>query len=524
MQDADDKTDESRAKQLFEHVAGVLRSRRGGALAAIGAVGVVALAVTVLGRAMGGAPPLASGVGIEDIGGEFVASDYGPAIRLRRVNFVWSFRRKGRIEPFEDKTVFNQWSGTIRKVWPDGADVKKDDVVLELDTQKVDREIAEKKAEIVVCKAELVQAQQKQAKQIKSAEQEFGRVELELEWQRLNERAVLAGALEDERARAEAAYKTRSLVARNREEEVRILTELAGQGFATATELGQKKLQLSEAELERDKARIQLEDLLDGPTELERKEAALEVKIAEYALDSAEKKLDSMKALAASGVSQAERKLRREESELTEELESREKHFTRSPADGYVLHTPPFYLSELKPGQRLYWNMKVMSIPSGGRLKVATKVTQAEVDRVAVGTRCRVRIPARPGKTCQGEVMSVSRQGQDEFADLDGATREKVGESGRQAFAVELKLLDDDPELKIGFRADVEFMLDEVDDALVVPWGAVTRRAGAASVTVLDGGRPVRREVKLGASNGRVVVIESGCEEGEVVLLARGGV
>ncbi len=523
MQDSDSTSGGSRARSLVGFVASVLRSRRRRVLAALSAACVVVLAVTILGGAIGGAPPVASGVAVEDIGGNFVASDYGPAIQLRRVNFAWSFRRKGRIEPFEDKTVFNQWSGTIRKVWADGADVKKDDVVLELDTQKVDREIAKKKAEIVVCKAKLVKAQLKQAKQIKSAEQEFRRVELELEWQRLSERSVLAGALEDVRARAEATLKTRSLVARNRAEEVRILTELAAQGFATATELGQKKLQLSEAELEREKARIQLEDLLDGPTELERKEASLEVKIAEYALDSAEKKLDSMKALAASGVSQAERKLRREESELTEELESREKHFTRSPADGYVLHTPPFYLSELKPGQKLYWNMKVMSIPSGGKLKVATKVTQAEVDRVAVGTRCRVTVPARPGKTCEGEVMSVSRQGQDEFADLDGATREKVGESGRQAFAVELKLLDDDPELKIGFRADVEFLLDDVDDALVVPWGAVMRRARGASVTILDGGRPVQREVKLGASNGRVVVIESGCEEGEVVLLARGG-
>ena len=192
-------------------------------------------------------------------------------------------------------------------------------------------------------------------------------------------------------------------------------------------------------------------------------------------------------------------------------------------ADGYVIHTPPFYLSELKPGQRLWRGMKVMSIPSGGKLKVSTKVTQAEVDGVAVGTRCRVRVPARPERTYDGEVMNVSRQGQDEFADLDRATRDKVGESGRQAFGVELKLLGDDPDLKIGFRAEVEFVLDDREDALVVPWGAVVHGADGPSVTVLENGRPAGREIRLGPSNGRVVVIESGCEEGDVVLLARGG-
>jgi multidrug efflux pump subunit AcrA (membrane-fusion protein) len=510
---------------LLARAADVLRGLSVRQWAAVGAGGFAAVVIVAiaLARLIGGGPRTIPGASAEEIGGEFVSSAFGPAIRLRRVGFVWSFRRKGRIEPFEDKPISNQESGTIKTVWPDGADVKEGDVVLELDTRGIDREIADDRAEIVVCKAELEQAKQKQAKQIKSAEQERKRTELELGWQRLNERSVLAGALADERARAEARFKTRSLVARNREEEVRILTELAGQGFATATELGQKRLQLTEARLELEKARIARDELVKGPTELERKEAFLEVKIAEYALDSAAKKLDSMKALAASGVSQAESKLRREESDLQEELEDREKHFSRAPADGYVLHTPPFYLSELKAGQRLYWNMKVMSIPSGGKLKVATKVTQAEVDRVEVGTRCRVAVPARPGKACDGEVMSVARQGQDEFADLDGSTREKVGESGRQAFAVEVKLLGEDPDLKIGFRADVEFLLDEVRDALVVPWGAVSRRADGASVTVIADGRPAEREVKLGSSNGRVVVIESGCEEGELVLLARGG-
>jgi multidrug resistance efflux pump len=492
--------------------------------AAVAGALVVFLIVTVaLVRSVGGDPIAVSRAGIDELGGEFVVSAFGPAIRLRQVRFVWSFSRKGRIEPSEAKPVANLWSGTIKSIWDDGAEVKKGDIVLEIDTREIDLEIDELRADIIVREAELEQAKQKRSKQIKSAEQQLRRAELELEWQQLNERSVLAGAEVDELARARAAFKTRSLVARSREEEVRILVDLAAQGFATATELGQKKLQLTEANLEREKARIKRDLLVEGSTRLEKKEAALLVKIAEYTCVSAARKLDSMKELAASGVTRAERNLRRKKRDLQEELEAREKHFSRSPADGYVLHVPPWYLSELKPGQRLWRGMKVMSIPSSGKLKIATKVTQAEVDRVAVGTECRVRVPARPGKIYEGEVTSVARQGSDEFADLDGATREMVGESGRQTFAVEVKLSGNDPDLKIGFRADVEFLLDDQSDALVVPLGAVINHAGGARVTVLDRGRPAEREVKLGPSNGRVVVIKSGCKEGEVVLLARGG-
>ncbi len=511
-----------RAARLLAGAARLLLGRPVRVGAAAGAAAVVVIAFV---WAFGGwGPEAVPGAGVDVLGGDFIASGLGPAIRLRRVGFVWSFRRKGRLEPLEERAISNQWSGTIKTVWPDGGDVKKGDLVFELDTQEVDRDIASEEAKMVVMKAQFVQTERRQAKLIKAAEQELRRAELELEWQKLNERTVLAGASTEVLARAGAALKTRTLVARNREEEVRMLDELAAQGFATATELGQKKLQLTEARLDLEKARIGRDELLAGPTDLERKEASLQVKIAEYSLDSARKKHDSVKAVAASAVALAERRLKRQENDILEERASREKHFSRSPADGYVLHTPPFYLSELKPGQRLWRGMKVMSLPMGGKIKVATKVTQTEVDHVAVGTECRVTVPARPGRTYAGEVVSVSRQGQDEFADLDRATREKVGESGRQAFAVEVKLLDDDPVLKTGFRAEVEFVIEEVESALVVPWGAVTRGlAGLASVTVVERGRPVERDVKLGASNGHAVVVESGCKEGEVVLLARGG-
>lgn len=337
--------------------------------------------------------------------------------------------------------------------------MKAGDVVLELDTRDIDEQVANREAEIVVRKAQLVQTEKTQAKAIKSAELALRQAGVELEWQKLNERAVLAGAATEDLARAEAELRTRSLVVRNREEEVRILGDLAAKGFATSTELEQKRLQHTEARLELEKARITRDELVAGATEFERKEAALEVKIAEYSLDSASKALDSARAVAAGAVAHAERLVKRHETQLERDREAREKHVSLSPADGYILHTPPHWLPEWTPGQRIWRGMKIMSVPSKGKLKVETKVTQSDVDRVQVGTRCRVTVPARPGRPCAGEVVNVSRQGEDEFASLDEATREKVGEAGRQAFEVEVKLLDVDLDLKPGFRAEVEFLL-----------------------------------------------------------------
>ena len=167
-----------------------------------------------------------------------------------------------------------------------------------------------------------------------------------------------------------------------------------------------------------------------------------------------------------------------------------------------------------------------MSVPAEGRLKVTTKVGHADVERIKEGLACRVIVAADPARPREGKVMRVSSQGRDEYEDLHRATKEKVAKSGRKTFDVEVELLGKNPSLKPGFRADVEFVLGEVEDALIVPWGAVGSAGNEGEdgyVTVVSGGRVERRAVELGESDETNVVVKSGCDEGDVVLLAYAG-
>ena len=135
-----------------------------------------------------------------------------------------------------------------------------------------------------------------------------------------------------------------------------------------------------------------------------------------------------------------------------------------------------------------------------------------------------MRVAARPGESYEGKVVQISSQGRDEYEDLDSFTKDKVAKAGRKTFDVEVEVLGEDPSLKPGFRAEVDFLLGEVEGALVIPWGAVgTLDAGGgrgAYVSVVRGSRVERRKVTLGESDETSVVIKSGCEEGDVVLLA----
>ncbi len=455
---------------------------------------------------------------------QIVLTDHGPALRLRRQTFSWTLRGRGKLEPIEELNVTVETWGVITRMWEDGAPVKKGDVVLELDREDIERGIADRAAEVAVREAELVQTRQKQSKRVKGAETALRRAELDLEWQRLNRQILLLGASTEEFVRAEKELEVRRLVERNRAEEVAIVEDLAERGYATTGEIERKRLQLAEAKLEAEKARIVHKRLLDGPTDLAKKEAELQTRIGEYALESARKTVASREAASRVAVAHGEKQLTSERHELKRDRERLEKYTVRSPADGYILHVPDRWGNPWAPGRRVWRGKKIMSVPCEGRVKVTTKVGHSEVERITEGLPCRVRVAARPGEPYEGKVVRISSQGRDEYEDLDSFTKDKVAKAGRKTFDVEVEVLGEDPSLKPGFRAEVEFLLGEVEGALVVPWGAVgTFEAGVrrgAYVSVVRGSRVERRKVELGESDETSVVIKSGCEEGDVVLLA----
>ena len=146
---------------------------------------------------------------------------------------------------------------------------------------------------------------------------------------------------------------------------------------------------------------------------------------------------------------------------------------------------------------------------SSDKYKVLRKMNRAgpKDKTIKVGMKCVVEIPARATELYDGEVILVSKQGQDENDGLDGYTRDFVGKSGRQTFDVEVKLLAHDPDLRPDFRARVRFILGAETEALVVPWGAIKRRGARNTVMVVEDSRLVERVVQLGASDDTAVDI-----------------
>ena len=75
------------------------------------------------------------------------------------------------------------------------------------------------------------------------------------------------------------------------------------------------------------------------------------------------------------------------------------------------------------------------------------------------------------------------------------------------------------PPLGDGFRVDADIVVFRVENAMVVPVGALFRDAGGWAVFALRDGRAVKRPVQASARNGELAWIERGLEEGERVVV-----
>lgn len=147
----------------------------------------------------------------------------------------------------------------------------------------------------------------------------------------------------------------------------------------------------------------------------------------------------------------------------------------------------------------------LLSIVAEDSLVCAIDVPERDYGLLAVGQTARLLTDSHPGRDFHAEVARISPVFRD---------------TTRQA-RVELKAENTDRLLKPGMFVRATLELQRVEDALIVPAGAVTERAGIAGVFVIGANSESARwcEVELGVRDGdQLQVIAEGLEGSVVVM------
>jgi RND family efflux transporter MFP subunit len=157
----------------------------------------------------------------------------------------------------------------------------------------------------------------------------------------------------------------------------------------------------------------------------------------------------------------------------------------------------------VSPGQYVKVQTPVMVIVDSNRLRARLKVPEKMAAWVAVGQPVKVLVEAYPDRAFEGTVWRMSPS-------VDPQTR---------SFDVEALLDNAEGLLKPGFFARASIVTSRVDEALVVPQGALRYLYGVYKVYRVDKSALRETEVKLGPHEGSAVEIVSGLKDGERVAV-----
>lgn len=274
-------------------------------------------------------------------------------------------------------------------------------------------------------------------------------------------------------------------------------------------QLKQLRLDLVKAEGELKKTAVELsvpEGLISA---IELEQLRLERRLAEQRVEHLRAKIDFEQQLVASKLELLGVKISRWQ-QLQEATQKAKDSFTvPAPIDGVVIYVPKRDGERWEVGERVWMLAKVVEVADISSLRVEAEVLEVDAARVRPGQSASVTVDAVPGSLLTSEITEVGR-----------LVHERSVQDPSKVFDAYLPLSGVDEEvMRPGMSVQAQIEVELLTDRLVVPIGAVQLTTDGPSVRVRSKGGSQWRPVVLGPRSGDQVVIESGLQEGEFVLI-----
>ena len=179
-----------------------------------------------------------------------------------------------------------------------------------------------------------------------------------------------------------------------------------------------------------------------------------------------------------------------------------------SPISGIVLSRDTDKGSAVIPLSSAYGGTIIMIIADVSEKHFRGDVDEADIGKVHLGLPARIYVEAYPDDPFQAKLTHISPQGREEDEIVN--------------FKIRATIEDPENRLRFGMSADAELILEEHEDILVIPEGAIIYEDEKTYVNVQDDSIPegMRKiEITKGISDGLRTEVLSGLEEGQVVVL-----
>jgi len=400
---------------------------------------------------------------------------------------------------------------------PEGTQVKKGDLLVELDSsslldKKIDQEIRVQNGE-----AAFISATENLAVVKNQAESDKDKAKLTLDFSEQDLKKYLEGEYPNQLKEAEAKIiLAREELTRAREK-LKWSKILYEEKYISDTELQGDKLAENKRDLDLQLAQNDLQLLKDFTYKRDLAQLESDVSQATMALERTMRKTKA-------DIIQAEADLRAKEAEYNrqkDKLEKTEDQIVKTkiyaPADGLAIHATSarsggfrHSVEPLDEGQEVRERQELIYLPTAASTKAEVAIHESSLKKIRPGLPAIITIDALPGKRFTGTVERI--------APLPDAQSMWMNPD-LKVYNTDIYLDDNDGGLRTGMSCKAEIIIERYDDVVYIPVQAVLRVGGESTVYIANGKSLVPRKVQIGLDNNRMIRIISGLQAGEVVSL-----
>ncbi|MHC4518438.1 MAG: efflux RND transporter periplasmic adaptor subunit, partial [Planctomycetota bacterium] len=287
--------------------------------------------------------------------------------------------------------------------------------------------------------------------------------------------------------------------------------------------ISQTELQGDQLEVSRGKKRLQLaendlEMLEDFTYKRQIKQLASDVDQAQMALERARAKARADVVQAEADFKAKEQEYAQQQARLNKLLDQISKAKVYAPADGMVIYATSARRGHrhdneepLDEGVEVRERQELIYLPTADSAMAEVDIHEASLEKVKVGLPAIITVDALPGQQFVGTVSKIAPLPDSQSMWMNPDLK---------VYNSDVYLESESPDLRTGMSCKVEIVVAQYEDAVYVPVQAVIRVAGQPTVYIIkEDGTTEERTVEISLDDNKMVVIESGLDEGETVWL-----
>lgn len=181
----------------------------------------------------------------------------------------------------------------------------------------------------------------------------------------------------------------------------------------------------------------------------------------------------------------------------------------RAPANGQVVYANADVWREsdmIREGSNVYTNQVMIRLPDPKKMQVKAMINESNIASVKEGMKARITFDALSSQSFEGTVTKVNQYPESRWM------------SSSKDYVTIIGIDNPSVAIRSGLTAQVQIEAQRVPDVLMVPVQCVVEVAKKNYVITLRDGEWGYKEVKLGLSNDKQVIVEEGLEEGEELV------